>query len=89
MVVKIRWSSAPFPTHENVPSEGETTNNSRRGNFGKMSSRLHALLATATMLCSFAPYAAEPLAQQQVVIHRVRDLEDPAKVVCEHATEFC
>lgn len=34
------------------------------------------------LLFSFSLRGAEPLAQQYVVVHKVRDLDDPAKAVC-------
>ena len=39
-------------------------------------------LAMLLLISSVVLNAAEPLAQQYVVVHRVRDLDDPAKAVC-------
>ena len=46
-----------------------------------MSRQHHALLA-AILLVSPVVRGAEPLAQRYVVVHKVRDLKDPAKAVC-------
>ena len=46
---------------------------------------VHALAACTAVTFSDPPTAlnaAEPLAQQYVVVHRVRDLDDPAQAVC-------
>ena len=42
----------------------------------------HTLLIAAILLVSPVVRGSEPLAQQYVVVHKVRDLKDPAKAVC-------
>lgn len=39
-------------------------------------------MAVAILLSSCTVHGAEPLAQQYVVVHKVRDLDDPKKAVC-------